>query len=257
MIYFDQLKRPLVIEKKPQRIISLVPSQTELLVDLGLKKELVGVTKFCVHPKGLKKEKTIIGGTKDFRYDVIDALQPDLIIGNKEENYQEGIERLAQKYPVWMSDIYNLEDAFGMMKGVGAITGSMDKARELVKQIREDLDKLAYTEKGTAVYLIWKDPMMGVGPQTFIDDMLIRCGLLNMIINPRYPEVSIEELKDLNPDYLLLSSEPYPFKQKHVEEFATQLPQTKVQLIDGEMFSWYGSRLMYFRDYFESIFKNF
>lgn len=248
-LFTDQMNRAIEIPESPQRIISLVPSQTELLVDLGLEDRLVGVTKFCVHPKGLKKQKTIIGGTKNFHFDKIDALKPDLIIGNKEENYQEGIERLSEKYPVWMSDIYTLEDAYDMMLGIGGITGAMEKASHLVQKIRNDLALLPKIG-GTAVYLIWKDPMMGVGPQTFIHDMLGRVGFDNVVTLARYPEISMEELKALSPDFLLLSSEPYPFKQKHVKEFSSLLPNTKVLVVDGEMFSWFGSRLSLARAYF-------
>ena len=246
--FTDQMNRTIDIPQKPQRIVSLVPSQTELLVDLGLEDRIVGLTKFCVHPKGLKNQKTIIGGTKNFHFDKIDALQPDLIIGNKEENYQEGIELLAGKFPAWMSDIYTLEDALRMMEGLGKITGTYEKANELIQKIRQDMDSLNQ-KKGTAVYLIWKQPIMVVGPETFIHDMLRRTGFTNLIDQARYPEISIEELKALSPDYLLLSSEPFPFKQKHKDKFKANLPNTKTLLVDGQVFSWYGSRLKYFKSY--------
>ena len=97
MNFTDQLNRNIFIPNPPKRIISLVPSQTELLVDLGLEDRIVGVTKFCVHPRDLREKKTIVGGTKNYRFEVIDSLQPDLIIGNKEENDKEGIEILASK----------------------------------------------------------------------------------------------------------------------------------------------------------------
>lgn len=251
--FIDQMNRRIEIPKQPQRIISLVPSQTELLVDLGLEDRIVGVTKFCVHPKGLKKQKTIIGGTKNFHLDKIDALQPDLIIGNKEENYQEGIALLEKKYPVWMSDIYTLDDALEMMQGIGEITGTTVQADNLIHEISQDMAALNLQNKGTAVYLIWKDPIMAVGPNTFIHDMLGRAGFTNLVKEPRYPEISLEELKSLSPDFLLLSSEPFPFKQKHIDEFAAHLPQTYVQLLDGEMFSWYGSRLRYFKEYVDAM----
>ncbi|WP_394355077.1 ABC transporter substrate-binding protein [Aquiflexum lacus] len=228
----------------------MVPSQTELLVDLGLKHSLVGVTKFCVHPKGLKKEKTIIGGTKSFHFDKIDSLKPDLIIGNKEENYKEGIDKLSEKYPVWMSDIYTLEDAFQMMLGIGQVTGTMKKAEVLVQKIRSGLDFVP-KRKATAVYLIWYDPLMAAGKNTFIEEMLLRAGFVNMMAKDRYPEFSLAELKALAPEYLLLSSEPYPFKQKHLNEFASLMPQSKILLVDGEMFSWYGSRLLLFKRYLD------
>ena len=252
-LYTDQMKRSIHIPEYPQRIVSLVPSQTELLVDLGLEDRIVGVTKFCVHPQGLKKQKTIVGGTKNFRLDKIEALQPDLIIGNKEENYQEGIALLEKKYPVWMSDIYTLEDALEMMKEIGEITGTAIQADNLIHEISQDLASLAPQNKGTAVYLIWKDPVMAAGTQTFIHDMLGRAGFTNLVQEPRYPELSREDLKNLSPDFLLLSSEPFPFKQKHIDEFAAQLPQTHVQLANGEMFSWYGSRLRYFKEYVDAM----
>lgn len=253
-LYTDQMNRTVNIPEKPQRIVSLVPSQTELLVDLGLEDRLVGLTKFCVHPKGLKNQKTIIGGTKNFHFDKIATLQPDLIIGNKEENYQDGIALLEKKYPVWMSDIYTLKDALEMMRGIGEITGTVAQADKLIHEITQEMTSLSKQNKGTAVYLIWKDPVMAAGTQTFIHDMLGRAGFTNLIKEPRYPELSIEELKNLSPDFLLLSSEPFPFKQKHIDEFAAQLLQTHIQLVDGELFSWYGSRLRYFREYVEGLY---
>jgi len=250
--FTDQLNRTVEIPENPQRIVSLVPSQTELLAYLGLKDRLVGVTKFCVHPNGLKKEKTIIGGTKNFHFDKIDILKPDLIIGNKEENYQDGIKQLSQKYPVWMSDIYCLEDAFEMMLGVGEITGTEEKAATLVKQLQKDFGFVSQ-KKGTAVYLIWKDPLMAVGKNTFIEDMLLKAGFENLIQKDRYPELSIEELMGLDPDYLLLSSEPFPFKKKNLEDLSLILPRSKIILVDGEMFSWYGSRLLGTKAYFQFL----
>jgi len=254
-LYIDQLHRKVEIPKNPERIVSLVPSQTELLVDLGLRERLVGVTKFCVHPKGLKKEKTIIGGTKNFHFEKIDSLKPDLIIGNKEENYKEGIEQLAGKYPVWMSDIYNLEDACQMMQGIGEITGTSKQAEALVQKILGDMDFIS-SAKGTAVYLIWKNPLMVAGNDTFIDDMLDRAGFKNLVVETRYPELTSDDLKALAPDYLLLSSEPFPFRQKHMDEFAELLSDTKVLLVDGEMFSWYGSRMRFFSDYVNNKMMN-
>lgn len=221
-------------------------------MDLGLEDRIVGVTKFCVHPKGLKKQKTIIGGTKNFHLDKIEALQPDLIIGNKEENYQEGIELLKKKYPVWMSDIYTLEDALEMMRGIGEITGTSDRADELIREVNRSFN-FQPLKKGSAVYLIWKDPLMAVGKNTFVDDIIRRCGFLNLINQTRYPEVDLDFLKSLSIDYLLLSSEPFPFKEKHRKEFLECFPGTKVIIVDGEMFSWYGSRLIKAGNYLKTV----
>ena len=252
MEYHDQMDRRIRLDKRPERIVSLVPSQTELLVDLGLEDRLVGITKFCVHPEGLTKRKTVIGGTKNFHFDTIDALKPDLIIGNKEENYQEGIKYLAEKHPVWMSDIFNLEDALEMIEAIGEITGKKEKARDIVQGISSGF-QVKFPKKGKAIYLIWQDPLIAVGNNTFIDDMLRRVGFANLIEKERYPEVNREEIRQLNPDCILLSSEPYPFKEKHIDEYQRMFPNATVRLVDGEMFSWYGSKLLKAVEYFEDL----
>ncbi|GGF19900.1 ABC transporter substrate-binding protein [Echinicola rosea] len=250
--YMDQMDREVTIPVIPQRIVSLVPSQTELLVDLGLEEQLVGITKFCVHPKRLRQEKTIVGGTKKFRFEVIDKLQPDLIIGNKEENYKEGIEQLAEKYPVWMSDIFNLEDALQMMRQIGHLTNRQEEAAQLIKDVCQGFWG-GTAQRGTAIYLIWQAPIMAAGGSTFIDEMLTHAGFRNLIAQDRYPAVTMAEIKQLKPDCLLLSSEPFPFKEKHVRAFQSELPNTRVLLVDGELFSWYGSRLRLAGEYLRSL----
>ncbi|WP_339867744.1 helical backbone metal receptor [uncultured Algoriphagus sp.] len=252
MEYLDQLKRRIALPSTPQRIISLVPSQTELLVDLGLEERIVGVTKFCVHPLELKNRKTIIGGTKDYRMDVIDSLYPDLIIGNKEENEQEGIEELMGKYPVWMSDIYTLADSLEMIEGLGEMLAAEEKAEAIIKQLNSDFE-IPFHKKGSAIYLIWKNPIMVVGTDTFINEMLDFAGYENLIQTSRYPELSEKELVELNPENLLLSSEPFPFKESHIEFYQSLLPKAKIRIVDGEMFSWYGSRLLKAKSYFENL----
>ncbi len=252
MNFTDQLNRTIFLSNPPKRIVSLVPSQTELLVDLGLEDRIIGVTKFCVHPSDLRQKKTIVGGTKNYRMDVIDSLQPDLIIGNKEENDQEGIEKLASTYPVWMSDIVRVEDSLKMILALGKITDTQIKAEEIVNQLKIDLN-IPLPYKGTAVYLIWNDPIMVVGQATFINEMLSVAGFKNLIQTSRYPEITSEELRVLNPDNLLLSSEPFPFKEKHLRFFKTLLTNAKVRIVDGELFSWYGTRLLKALPYFKSL----
>lgn len=252
MHFTDHLNRTIFLPKPPERIISLVPSQTELLVDLGLEEKIVGVTKFCVHPGHLRKSKTIVGGTKNYRLDVIESLNPDLIIGNKEENDQTGIEKLAEEYPVWMSDIFDLNDSLRMISDLGDLTGRKEPASSLISQIEKSFAK-PIAKKGTCVYLIWENPKMAAGKSTFIDAMLSLAGFENLIQVDRYPELSPEKLVELAPDYLLLSSEPFPFKEKHIQSFQKLLPQTKIQLVDGELFSWYGSRLVHSAEYFNSL----
>lgn len=252
MTFKDQLDRTISIGVIPRRIISLVPSQTELLVDLGLEDRIVGVTKFCVHPQGIRKRKAIIGGTKNYHFDMIDQLNPDLIIGNKEENDQDGINLLMKKYPVWMSDIYSLEDSLEMIRQLGEIFKVEKEAKLISDRIQSDFPEKPLI-RGRSVYLIWNNPIMAAGSKTFIDEMLLWAGFENLIKANRYPEVSKEELKQLNPDFLILSSEPFPFKERHLKEFEEFLPNAKIKIVDGELFSWYGSRLIHSRQYFESL----
>ncbi|OKL42204.1 helical backbone metal receptor [Pontibacter flavimaris] len=239
----------------PQRIVSLVPSQTELLLDLGLAGRVVGVTKFCIHPKEQVKYKTVVGGTKNFKFDVIDQLQPDLIIGNKEENYKEGIEQLQAKYKIWMSDIYTLEDALDMLRQVGQLTGTEARATELEQSINSGFEKLQPVQPGIkTAYFIWRKPYMVVGSHNIIDHLLGRCGFENVFADlERYPEITPAQLQQANPQLILLSSEPYPFKEKHVAEFQELCPQASIKVVDGELFSWYGSRLAQAPPYLQQV----
>ncbi|MEQ9426667.1 MAG: helical backbone metal receptor [Cyclobacteriaceae bacterium] len=254
-IFQDQLNREVEIRFPPKRIISLVPSQTELLYDLGLETQIVGVTKFCVHPDNKLKKKTVVGGTKKFRFDVIEELQPDLIIGNKEENYQDGINELTKNYPVWMSDISNLQQAFAMMMSIGDITDRSGVAEKIVSGIGNGFESIPSFGDISTAYLIWYNPIMVAGKSTFIDDVLSRLGLINSITTLRYPETSIQKLSELKPELVLLSSEPFPFQEKHLREIQDALPISKVVLVDGEMFSWYGSRLLKAPAYFRSLYE--
>ncbi|WP_237586659.1 ABC transporter substrate-binding protein [Pontibacter russatus] len=255
MLFTDQMGHQITLPALPQRIVSLVPSQTELLFYLGLADRVAGLTKFCIRPQPLVKQKTIIGGTKNFRFEEIDALQPDLIIGNKEENYREGIEALQQKYPVWMSDIYTLEDALQMMQEVGRLTGTEAKATDLIQQIRSGFRSLQPVPPPiSAAYFIWREPYMAVGSHNIIDHILQRCGFRNVFSDlPRYPQITPEQLQKAAPQLILLSSEPYPFKEKHIAEFQALCPQALVKVVDGEMFSWYGSRLLYVPAYLQQV----
>jgi len=238
----------------PTRIVSLVPSQTELLFDLGLDQEVIGITKFCVHPQEWFRTKTRVGGTKKLHLDIIRRLQPDLIIANKEENVKEQVEELAKEFPVHTTDIANLDDALQLIKNIGAMIGREEKALQIASTIQKEFNELAHqiTASIPAAYLIWKDPFMTVGGDTFISDMLTRCGFENVFENEsRYPTLSNLKLQTLNFKLLLLSSEPYPFQQKHIDEL--NFLNKKILLVDGEMFSWYGSRLLHAPAYFQKL----
>ncbi|HEU5289213.1 MAG TPA: helical backbone metal receptor [Cyclobacteriaceae bacterium] len=252
--FTDQLGHQITLPFPPQRIISLVPSQTELLADLGLDQTIVGITKFCVHPQSWQKAKTIVGGTKKFRFDVIESLRPDLILGNKEENYLEGIEELRSKFPIWMSDIVTLKDAFSMIDQIGELTGTSVRAVQLLNQIQESFSAIEKLPSLQTLYLIWQNPWMGAAPGTFIHELMTVAGLQNCLsYHTRYPELDEEEIKSLNPELILLSSEPYPFVRKHMNEMSKLFPKAKIVMVDGEMFSWYGSRLLKFPEYLKLL----
>ncbi len=255
MEFTDQLQRNVVLEKAPERIISLVPSQTELLYSLGLEERVVGITKFCVHPNTWFRTKTRVGGTKQVNMDTIRSLRPDLIIANKEENTKSDIEALMQEYPVWVSDIHTLEDAYGMMAGIGAITHTSSRAAAMIAEISQDFADLQPLSKPlTAAYFIWRQPWMVAGGDTFIHQMLKTCGIQNIFGElTRYPEITMEQLNASHCDLVLLSSEPYPFKEKHIAELQEILPEATIQLVDGEYFSWYGSRLKGAPAYFSGL----
>ena len=256
----DQLNNNILIPTPPKRIISLVPSQTELLFYLGLEKEVVGITKFCVHPEKQFRSKPRIGGTKNINLDKIKSLQPDLLIGNKEENQKEQIEVLAKEYPTWMSDITTLEDALDMIEQLGLICQKEAIADDLIGKILFEFEQLRvatlHQPRRTVAYLIWNNPYMVAADKTFINSMLQIAGFDNIFENKeRYPSISSEELAAAQPDCIFLSSEPYPFKTKHLDELRIICPNSTVQLVDGELFSWYGNRLLHAARYFISLSK--
>lgn len=252
----DQMGRMVSLRVPPRRVISLVPSQTELLFDLGLDKTIVGITKFCVHPAHARKTRAIIGGTKKFDLDRIVALNPDLVIGNKEENYEEGISFLEKRFPVWMSDITTMDDALSMIKSVSRITNKGKAGTQLASAISEAFMRLPKFPAMKTLYLMWYNPWMGAAPLTFIHSMMEQTGLVNVLNNEaRYPELSCEQIRELDPELVLLSSEPFPFSKKQAVELRDILPHATIRMVDGEFFSWYGSRLRFAVSYFESLQK--
>jgi ABC-type Fe3+-hydroxamate transport system substrate-binding protein len=246
------------VTQKPTRIVCLVPSITEYLHTLGLDVEVVGITKFCIHPSEWFRTKKRIGGTKNVHINAIDALQPDLIIANKEENVKEQINELADKYPVYLTNVKNLKQAYDMMLNLGKITHTETKAVEIIKEIKTAFTAVKKLRKSINVsYLIWQKPYIAVSNDTFIGDLLRICGLNNMQANhkDRYPNLSEDELKQAQ--VVLLSTEPYPFKERHLKQIITELNNHNVFLIDGEMFSWYGSRLLLAAKYLQEVIRFF
>ncbi len=253
----DALNRKISLSEIPRRIVSLVPSQTELLVDLGLREQIVGVTKFCVHPEDLRKDKTVVGGTKQVNFDKIRNLKPDIILCNKEENTQEMVLELEKIAPVWVSAISTNDDCCDMILSFGQLFSKQEIAAQIVHQIRHEAKKFSVSinnaPKLKVAYLIWKDPYMVAGNDTFINTLLELNNFKNVFLDKdgRYPEISFEELNPV--DLILLSSEPYPFSEKHISEMESNVKNKKILLVDGEYFSWYGSRLIKAFIYFKEL----
>ncbi|MCR9131178.1 MAG: helical backbone metal receptor [bacterium] len=228
-----------------KRIVSLVPSLTELLVDLGVSDSLKGRTRFCIHPKDEIESIEIIGGTKNPNIDKIRALKPDLVIANKEENIKSDVEAIQEFSEVLVTDISTIEDALFAIHFIAEKLDRMKEAESLIRNILSELDSISESKPINTAYFIWKDPWMSVGNDTYIHDVMETFGLANVLGDQsRYPSITINQLKEADPELILLSSEPFPFKEKHITELREYLPDSKIQLIDGEWFSWYGSRML-------------
>jgi ABC-type Fe3+-hydroxamate transport system substrate-binding protein len=251
----DHLNRTVFLSSyPPQRIVSLCPSQTETLA--YLEAPLVGVTHFCIHPPTLKKQCIVVGGTKKVHYDRIEKLQPDLIIAEKEENTKDMVEVLATRYPVYVTNVTSIETALEMIDSLGTLMGKTEKAKNLIDSIQKGWAPLKDQFNGIRVlYLIWRNPWMTVGKNTYIHDVLTYLGFLNVashLSEERYFTIDPQILlQHANYDFLFLSSEPFPFKEKHAYELIEQgVPPEKICFVNGEMFSWYGVRMLKAKDYF-------
>ena len=243
----DQMQRKVSLHIPALRIVSLVPSQTELLFAIGAGDSVVGITKFCTEPPEEVAAIAKVGGTKKFDFEAIAALKPDLIIGNKEENYLEGIEQLAQDYPVWISDIVTLDESLDMIRQLGLLSGQASAADAMASEIAASFVELAgkMPPPVKVAYFIWQKPYMVAGGGTFIDEMLKLGGMANVFAGlDRYPEVDMDSLNASDAEVILLSSEPYPFREKHLAAFQQCLPDRKIILVDAMPFSWYGSQLL-------------
>jgi ABC-type Fe3+-hydroxamate transport system substrate-binding protein len=256
-LFTDQTGYSIDLEIPPKKIISLVPSQTELLYTLGLEEKVIGITKFCIHPLHWFKSKNKIGGTKNLHTEKITDMQPHLVLANKEENTKEQIELLQRHFPTWTSDISTLEDALTMIMEIGRLVNKAKEAATLAGEIIKRFNEFTaptHQKNWRVAYLIWQNPYMTIGGDTFIHDMLERSGFQNIFGDKkRYPVVTPQEIISLQCELLLLSSEPYPFREKHVKVWEQYLPSANVLLVDGEAFSWYGSRLLHSPSYFQQL----
>lgn len=246
-----------------RRIVSLVPSLTETVCDFGFQDELVGCTTFCVHPKSLRTTVPSIGGTKDASVEKIIALQPTHILVNTEENLPETIEALRQQTTAHVIETFP-KTPFQSIEMVGALatTFSYD-ATQWTNECLHQIEKLKTLskQKTSYLYFIWREPWMVAGDKTYIATMLDLIGFENLVKtseNPveRYPVLQTDDKRVSEAGVLLFSSEPYPFKQRHVDEFLLQAKIKKPsQFVDGQMLSWFGTRTLAALRYLEDLRK--
>lgn len=248
----DQLNTELLFPTVPKRIISLVPAISELLAHYEPDISLIGITRFCEHPLRLRKEKHIVGGTKDPDIKKILELKPDLIIANKEENRKEDIDALRLSCPVWISDVSSLDSGLEMVSKLEGLL-QIPTAKKLSATIKSQINSPLEGISGTVAYVIWQDPIMIAGNDTFISSWLNKIGLKNITKKKRYPEISIKWLNKQSPDYIFLSSEPFPFKEKNRLQFQSNCKNSKVVLVDGRLFSWYGKAIIEAPKYFTRL----
>ena len=250
----DQLGRTVTYPYPPKKIVSFAPAITETLFSLNLQEHIVGRTRFCIHPKGIVEKAVNVGGTKDLKMERIHALQPDLIVVEKEENTKEMVEELEQHYPVYAFEVQTVEDALTMIATLGTIVDRTIEADALVHDIRSAFTAFPKLyEKKRVAYVIWQNPYMVVGKHTYIQSLLAQLGFYNPFIEfeGRYPTVTEAEFRAAKLDYVLLATEPFPFQEKHIPTFEKLTNGAKTVIVDGEMF-WYGVKMLEAIPYFNN-----
>ena len=250
-VFTDHLKREMTVPKNPQRIISICPAITETLHALGVGSSVVGRTKYCIFPKQEVNQIAVVGGTKDPNPETVRTLSPDLILAEKEENTKEAVAVLEQVAPVAVLEVQTVEDSYRLIEDLGRLTGREEAAEKLVNEIQLAWQQMPRLHNKRALYMMWRKPYMVVGDTTYIQSVMEHLGLENAAkhLEGRYPAVTPELLQELKPDVVLLSSEPFPFSEKHQRELEDILPGTPSFLVDGEMF-WYGSKMKDASPYF-------
>ena len=233
------------------RIVSLVPSITETLIDLGLRDRLVGRTGFCIHPRDAVRDIPKVGGTKDVKIERVRALRPSHVIVNIDENEASAVDRLREFVPhVVVTHPNAPADNLALYRLLGGIFGRSDAAESMCARLQARLDAIdaAHWPPETVLYLIWKAPWMTVAAGTYIANTLAAVGW--QVPHPagglkgaaRYPQLADLDAEAARVDRLLLSSEPFRFDQRHVQELRARISGKPIDLIDGEWTSWYGVR---------------
>lgn len=248
----DHIGRTITYNYPPKKIISLCPGITETLYALRLEPEIIGRTKYCIYPKDKVESAQVVGGTKEINLAKIRELKPDLIIVEKEENTKDIVEILENDYPVYVAEVQSIPDAYRMITSIGDLTNRNAEAGILVAKIQTDFLAHPQVNGKRAAYVIWNEPYMVVGKDTYIQSTLDKMGFINPFISmkSRYPIVTVEDFQNAELDYVLLATEPYPFEEKHKDIFLKMMPNAIPIIVDGEMF-WYGARMIKAAHYFK------
>ncbi|WP_019152973.1 ABC transporter substrate-binding protein [Robertmurraya massiliosenegalensis] len=250
----DHLGRKVGYHFPPQRIVSICPGITETLYELGLEKEIVGRTRYCIFPEDKVAHATIVGGTKDIDIEIVKSLNPDVIIAEKEENTKEMVALLARSYPVFVAEVQSIQDSYRMIEDMGNITNFESNAKNLINAIKNEFNTIPKVNGKRAAYVIWRNPYMVVGSNTYINSVMEAMGFENPFSTSknRYPSVTKEELQESQLDYIFLATEPFHFKEKHKKEFQEFIPNVPPMIVDGEMF-WYGAKMKVAAEYFRTF----
>jgi len=238
----------------PRRIVSLIPSTTELLCALGLADALVGVTVYCIEPRDVVRTKTRVGGEKNPDLSVILALAPDLVVANIEENRVEDVAALrAAGLRVWVTYPRTVVEALTMIGDLGEVTGAHEHARALLATLKplyaRARARAAARRPVSVFYPIWRQPWMTIGADTYVHDLLATCGGANVFGDrARYPTVTLEEMAARRPEVILLPDEPFRFRRAHLADFdpypaVPAVRERRIHLVGGKPFSWHGPRL--------------
>ncbi|MEO8055132.1 MAG: helical backbone metal receptor [Acidobacteriota bacterium] len=237
------------------RLLSLCPSITESLAALGAAGDLVGATRYCIHPKEQLKDVPRVGGTKNPDLAAIRAAKPDLVFCNAEENRGADIEALRREFTVDVSHPRTVAEIPALLRHFGAVAGKREESEKISLKVEEALERVEEEARLTGsrfrfVYLIWKDPWMTVGPRTYVADLLRRVGGRLSLEEessggPDYPATSENAIVLSRPDVLILPDEPYPFGGKDAAFWRERLPAAcRVVVVKGEDFCWHGVRTL-------------
>lgn len=243
MVEFTQYpeKTTLKFDDCPQRIVSLVPSVTETLIELGVMP--VGRSSFCIEPKDIVDSIVRVGGTKTPNHHRIQNLQPDLVITNFEENTKEDVQKLqSEGLSVWVTYPDSVQSMLSLLEELAQLSEKKQQCESIIQMYKDLLEKKFPTSNKTVLTFIWKDPWMVVGTHTYTHDLIEFSGAKNACTEKRYPTLTEHEIVDLSPDIILLPSEPYAFLDEHVAYWKEKIPSADVLKFSGEDLFWSGMR---------------